>query len=61
MRTRVIELVGLDAVAGQHGSDRLDHPGRGDEERIVFALELRTSRSAIAPRVHFLFRTVRFG
>ena len=45
----MVEFVGLDAVAGQDGPDRADHPGGGSEQRVVGTLELRTRGGAVAP------------
>ncbi len=48
---RVVEFVGSDAVTGQDGPDRVDHPGGGSEQRVVATLKLRTSGGVVAPRI----------
>lgn len=46
---RVVEFVGSDAITGQDGPDRVDHPGGGSKQRVVAALKLRTSGGVVAP------------
>ncbi len=48
---RVVEFVGSDAVTGQDGLDRVDHPGSGSEQRVITALKLRTSDGVVALRI----------